>query len=231
MKKIFAILTVMALTVSAAVAQPGYGRGGYSGGGPGRPGYGHGKDHARIGRYDRNWYGGIKFGLVGSHIYDRSGELKATGVKSGISLGAAAGFNISPMSAFESGLYYVEKGGIGKVDGEKVTYELNYLEIPLMLKFNIFSRNRAVFQPYAGGYLGMGIGGDVKDYRDKYYASSFNDTDLFRRGDSGLLFGCGVSWNFLHANLGYELGLSDISRNRLSDRRNRALVFSVGFAF
>ena len=216
MKKILAFLMITMLTAGVAVAQPGYGRSGRGPGmGPGHGGYGRG--HDRHGYYS-NMYGGLKFGVVGSHISGGSDLLDANGVKSGISLGLAAGFNINPTAAFESGLYYVEKGGIARVSGGKLTYDLNYLEIPLLLKLNIFSGNRAIFQPYAGAYLGCGVGG------------SFNDADI-KRGDSGLAVGCGVTWSFLHANLGYEYGLADISRNGYGECHNRALIFSVGFAF
>ena len=230
MKKILAFLMTIILTAGVAVAQPGYGRPGRGPGmgGPGHGGYGRG--HDRYGYYHDNWYGGVKFGIVGSHMSSGSDELDARKVKSGISLGLATGFNITPMAAFESGLYYVEKGGSGRVAGNKVTYDLHYLEIPLLLKFNIFSGQRAVFQPFGGAYLGLGVGGRVKDYGVQYSASSFSDAGI-RRGDSGLTFGCGVSWSFLYASLGYELGLADISRDGFTDTHNRALLFSVGFAF
>ena len=228
MKKILAFLMITILTAGAAVAQPGYGRPGRGPGmGPGHGGYGRG--HDRYGYYN-GWYGGVKFGVVGSHINGATDELDANGVKSGITLGLAAGFNISPLAAFESGLYYVEKGGIGRFSGGKITYDLHYLEIPLLLKVNIYSGDRAVFQPYAGAYLGVGVGGEIKDYRLEYSASSFSDANL-KRGDSGLAIGCGVTWSFLHANLGYEYGLADISKGGYGECHNRALVFSVGFAF
>ena len=212
MKRILVFLMISILTAGAAVAQPGYGR---PGPGPGHGGYGRG--HDRYGYYN-GWYGGVKFGVVGSHISGATDDWDANRIKSGISLGLAAGFNISPMAAFESGLYYVEKGGISKISGVKITNDLNYLEIPLLLKVNVFSRDRAVFQPYAGAYLGCGVGG------------SFNDANL-KRGDSGLALGCGVTWSFLHANLGYEYGLADISKSGFGECHNRALIFSVGFAF
>ena len=232
MKKILAILMTIILTAGAAVAQPGYGRPGMGGPGHGRyghGGYGRGYDRHRHGRYD-NLYGGIKFGVTVSHITLGSSDLEADGLKTGMNLGLAAGFAISPFAAFESGLYYVEKGGIGRESGSKITYDLHYLELPILLKFNIFSGNRAVFQPYAGAYLGYGVGGRIKDYRTEICASSFNDANI-RRGDSGLAFGCGVTWSFMHANLGYEYGLSDISRHGFGDNRNRALILSVGLAF
>lgn len=233
MNKIIILVAVSILCAATLAAQPGYGRGGHYGG-PGTPpgrgrDYGRGYDHHRYGRYD-NLYGGVKFGVTASHITLGSSELEADGLKTGVTLGMAAGFNISPYSSFESGLYYVEKGGIGRTTGRKITYDLHYLELPILLKVNVFSGNRAVFQPYAGAYLGLGVGGRIKDYRTEIYASSFNDANI-RRGDSGLAFGCGVTWSFIHANLGYEYGLTDISRHGFGENRNRALTLSVGFAF
>lgn len=229
MKKIITLIIVSILSVTMLPAQPGYGHGGYYGGpgGPSRHGRGY-EPHCHS--HDNNLYAGIKAGLTASHISSGTGEIDASGIKNGVSLGLATGFNISPFAAFESGLYYVEKGGIGGVSGGKVTYDLHYLELPLLLKINISSGRQAFFQPYAGAYLGMGVGGKIKDYRTQIYASSFNDANI-RRGDSGLAIGCGVTWSFMHANLGYEYGLSDISKNGFGDNRNRALILSVGFAF
>ena len=223
MKKIITLIAVSVLGAATLLAQPG--RGPF---GNGRD-YGRGHERHPHGHYN-NLYGGIKAGLIFSHISSGTGDIDAIGVKTGTSLGLAAGFNISPMAAFESGLYYVEKGGIGRVSGGKVIYDLHYLELPLLLKVNVFSGRQAIFQPYAGAYLGMGVGGQIKDYRLETSASSFNDAN-FRRGDSGLAIGCGVTWSILHANLGYEYGLSDISKRGFGDNRNRALILSVGIAF
>ena len=223
MKKIITLIIVSILSTAALLAQPG--RGPF---GNGRD-YGRGHERHRPG-YHSNLYGGIKAGLTASHISSGTGDIDASGIKSGVSLGLAAGFNISPMAAFESGLYYVEKGGIGRDSGGKVIYDLHYLELPLLLKVNVFSGRQAIFQPYAGAYLGMGVGGTTKDYRTETSARSFNDS-VFRRGDSGLAIGCGVTWSILHANLGYEYGLSDISKHGFGENRNRALILSVGLAF
>ena len=230
MKKILSVLAIAMMTAAAAMAQPGYGRpgGGPYGGGP--RGGGYGMDRDRNGYFGTDWYGGIKFGLVGSHVSSESSELNGNRVKSGISLGLAAGFNISPEAAFESGLYYVEKGGSSKNSAGRFTYDLNYMEIPLLLKYYIYSDNRAVFQPFIGAYLGFGVSGEIKDYGAREAFNSYG-SGYFRRGDSGLTFGCGVSWSFLYASMGYELGLANIGRDYFYDTRNRALIFSVGFAF
>ncbi len=226
MKKILAMLTLFALCTFAAVAQPGYGYGHGRGYGYGQPRGGRGY----YGRYGTEWYGGVKFGVTGSHVSSQSSELNGNGVETGISLGLAAGFNIAPAAAFESGIYYTEKGGSSRNADGRFTYDLNYLEVPLLLKYYIYSGNRAVVQPYIGAYLGLGVGGQIKDYGTRSVTDSFG-SGLFRRGDSGLALGCGISWSFLYASLGYEYGLANIGADLFSETHNRALVFSVGFAF
>ncbi|MBP5219069.1 MAG: PorT family protein [Bacteroidales bacterium] len=235
MKKIFALLSTLAVLSLTAGAQPYYGGRGPVGGpgrynsfgGPGR----YDRGGFGPGRFYNDWYGGIKFGVVGSHVSSESEELDGRGVQTGISAGLALGFNMTPDVAFESGLYYVEKGGSSRNSGGKFTYGLDYLEIPLVLKYYVFSPGRrAVFQPYVGAYLGFGVGGEIKDYGNREAFSSF-DNGYFRRGDSGLAFGCGVSYSFLYASVGYEFGLANIGQDLFNETRNRALVFSVGFAF
>lgn len=237
MKKMLSILTIIVMAAGVATAQPGRFDGRFGSGpanrygyGPGRGGYG--VDHDRGGLYRDNWYGGIKFGFVGSHVRSEAQRLDSDGATTGVNFGLATGFNIAPMAAFETGLYYTEKGGFNRNgdNGGKLTYDLNYLEIPLVLKYYIPSGDRAVFQPFVGAYLGLGVGGQIKDYDAKLSYGSFSN-GYFRRGDSGLTLGCGVSWTFLYASLGYEWGLANIASDSFAEAHNRALVFCVGFAF
>ena len=88
MKKIITLIVVSILSVAVLAAQPGYGRGGY----PGGP-FGHGPDYGR--GYERhghhnNLYAGIKAGLTASHISSGTGEIDASGIKTGTSFGLAA---------------------------------------------------------------------------------------------------------------------------------------------
>jgi len=228
MKKIALTIALVLATVLSAMAQPGYG-GPYSRNRGHGYGYGYGRDRGRIHYYDNNFYGGIKVGLVASHVSSNSEYLDANRLETGLSAGFAAGFNISPFASLESGLYYVEKGGSSNSNG-RFTYELDYLEVPFLIKYNYYSPNNFVVQPYLGFYVGFGVGGMIRDFQNREAFSSYSD-GYFRHGDSGFKIGCGFTYSFLYFGVGYDLGLSNIGQDFFDDTRNRALRLNVGFAF
>ncbi len=218
-KRLLVVLVLVAVTVLSAEAQRsygGYGRNGrYDGG---RMGYGSG------------WYGGVKFGMSVASVRSESSSLNGNRPLTGISVGGAAGLRMTPNLLLESGLYYIEKGGSSKTGNGKFTYELNYLEAPLLMKFCVFTRSRVTIQPYFGGYLGLGVGGSIKDYEDRKAFSSYKD-GYFRRGDCGMRFGCGFVYSFLYAGIGYDLGLANIGQDQFDETRSRALVLELGISF
>ena len=236
MKRLFFLFTILALASTAISAQPGYGPGSRYGDNRRYGSYSQNSPYGREpGRrygygYETSWYAGVKFGMVASSVHSESSALDGNRIKTGISLGAAVGMPLAPMASFESGLYYVEKGGSSVDDNTRFTYQLNYLELPLILKYNYISPSNVVFQPYVGCYLGLGISGDIKDYKQREAFSSYSN-GYFRHGDSGIKIGCGVAYSFLYAEIGYDFGLSNIGQDTFDDTRNGALRLSVGFAF
>lgn len=158
-----------------------------------------------------------------------------TSTKSGLDLGVVAGFSVSPYIPlyFETGAKYTEKGG--KTDAHK--FNLDYLEMPLVLKFVHVTDGGVGIQPYAGGYLALGVGGKISDKildgpNVHYNASrsAFGDKGDFQRFDGGLKIGCGFSYDVLYADVSYERGLSNIT-DGYDSTHNSALMLSVGLNF
>ena len=131
---------------------------------------------------------------------------------------------------FETGLYYTEKGGKGTHENKKFTYNLNYLEVPLLMKYAIPFEQRGSIQPFVGGYLACGVGGQIKDYGNRQAFSSF-DNDAFKRFDGGLRIGCGVQYDIVYAEAAYEFGLANICNDSFDTSRNRCLYLNVGVNF
>ena len=127
-------------------------------------------------------------------------------------------------------LWYVEKGGTGHVSGDKFTYSLNYLEVPLVLKYQIPVDNMVTVQPFIGGYLAAGIDGKIKDFGNRQAFSSF-DKDGFKRFDGGIRLGCGIQFNYLDAELGYDFGLNNISQDYFDTSRTGSLFATIGVNF
>lgn len=194
-------------------------------------------------------YVGFRVGAAFSDIVSDWDRYDDTSVKTGLNLGLAVGAPISPYIplCLESGLYYTEKGGKldctekgGKFDSN-TKVNLNYLELPLVLKYIHITDGGFGIQPYAGGYLALGVGGKVKT---KTYTggngsnsygvvsrSAFGDNGDFQRFDGGLKIGCGFSYDILYADVSYEHGLTNISDDSFSSTHNSALMLNVGVNF
>ena len=227
MKKtiIFSLLCMM--LALPAMAQPGY-----------RYGRGpqprvmtvdrHGNEYIAWHRY----YVGLRVGLNASHVSSESPDLNGTGVKTGLNIGVAAGTQLTYRAPifFETGLYYSQKGGKSGSGSNKFTYDMNYLEVPLLIKYKHFVGNQTSIQPYAGGYLAVGTDGEIKNYGTRTAFSSF-ENGYFNRFDGGLKIGCGVGFNMLYLDASYDIGLANIGQDSFDDTHNGCFTINVGVYF
>lgn len=181
---------------------------------------------------DHNVYYGLRLGLGISNINSDEKELDGGGAKTGMNLGALIGFQLSPAAPvyLETGLMYREKGGKGYLDGAKHVYGLNYLEIPIIAKYKFEIDENLSVLPFAGGYFAYGISGKIKDYKNRETYSSFSDT-RFKRFDGGLKLGCGVEYQLIYAEIGYDLGISNIIHNEFDSSHTGCLYINCGVNF
>ena len=179
-----------------------------------------------------NSYVGFRIGGAFSTVNSDDKYLDGGTMRSGLNVGVVAGFQVAPHAPiyFETGLSYVEKGGKGSYDGSKFTYNLDYLEVPLLLKYDCRVDRDLSIQPFIGGYLAAGVGGKIKDFGHRQAYSSFDD-DAFQRFDGGIKLGCGVQFNYLYAELGYDIGLANISRDYFDDAHTGSLFATIGINF
>ena len=193
MKKTLLLSLLCMILAMPAMAQPGY-----------RYGRGYNPRVYTVGRHGNeyvawhSYYVGLRVGLNASHVSSESPLLDGSSVKSGLNIGIAAGTQLSYRAPLfiESGLYYSQKGGKSDSGSGKFTYDLNYLEVPLIIKYKHFVGNQTSIQPYAGGYLAVATDGQIKNYGTRTAFSSYDD-GYFNRFDGGLKIGCGVGYNML----------------------------------
>ena len=178
-----------------------------------------------------NTYFGLRFGLSASHVTSDDPYLDGGNSQSGLNVGAVAGVQITPMMPlfFETGLEYVEKGGKGD-NGNKFTFDLNYLEVPLTLKYSAQVAPATAVEPFIGGYLACGVGGKIKDFGNRAAYSSFGDGG-FKRFDGGIRVGCGLAYEMLYAEIGYDFGLTNIGDDYFNDTHNGAFFANIGINF
>lgn len=204
-----------------------------------RPAIRHSNSYYDYGQ--KNTYIGLRVGPSFSHVSSDDPILDGSSWKTGLNVGVAVGTKIAYTSPLylETGLYYTEKGGDGNGgrNGGKFTYDLNYLEIPLLFKYKAPVTNDFSIEPYFGGYFSVGVGGKIKDYdnREAYNSFSSNsyDNGTFQRCDGGLKFGVGASYRLnrdaeLYMEVGYDYGLSNICHDTFDKSKNGALQVNFG---
>ena len=179
-------------------------------------------------------YYGFRVGPTFTTVSSDDQFLDGSSVKTGLNVGMAMGFNIVNYSPLylETGFYYTEKGGKGKYGGDRFTYNLDYLEMPLVFKYFIDVDNDFNIQPFLGGYLACGVAGKIKDFGHREAYSSFSDSqNTFQRFDGGIRMGCGVQYDMFYLDLTYDLGLANVSHNDFDESRNSALMLNFGINF
>ena len=227
MKKTIILSLICMMLALPAIAQPGR----YYGRSPqprvqtvGR----HGNEYIAWHRY----YFGLRVGMNASHVSSESPVLDGSSVKTGLNIGLAAGTQLTYRAPLflETGLYYSQKGGKSGRGADKFTYDLNYFEVPLLIKYKHFVGNQTSIQPYAGGYLALGTDGNIKNYGTRTAFSSF-DNGYFNRFDGGLKIGCGVGFNMLYLDASYDIGLSNIGQDNFDDTHNGCFTLNIGVNF
>lgn len=229
---------IMTFLLSLALAMPMMAQSRYHIRYPSRP---TAPSHAYNRPYERNtWrtgvhgdtYYGLRVGLALSSVCSDDAYLDGSGLSTGVNIGVVAGFQLAPSAPiyFETGLSYTEKGGRGHYNGNKFTYDLDYLEVPLLLKYDYWTSPDLSVQPFIGGYLACGVGGKVKDFGHRQAVSSFDD-EFFKRFDGGLRIGCGLQFSHLYAEVAYDIGLSNICHDSFNSSRNGCLQLNCGVNF
>jgi len=184
--------------------------------------------------YGNNVYYGFRLGMAVATVNSDAAVLDGSDARTGLDVGAVVGTQLTNSAPlyFETGLSYVEKGGKGNYDGNKFTYRLEYLELPLLLKYKYQATPDISVEPFAGGYLAVGVGGKIKDYGHREAYSSFSDDQAsFKRFDGGLRLGCGVSFQMLYLGMSYDIGLANIGHYDFEDTRTGCFNLNVGVTF
>lgn len=230
MKKI-TLFSILVASITLFAAQVSVAQGVYM--------YDRGNHHGRNYGYARGLgggtYMGFRFGVNAAQVKSEATYLESNSSRAGLVAGVVMGQQIAPHAPvlFETGLLYSEKGGKSDYGGD-FTYNLNYLEVPLTFKYAIQlpTAPDVTIQPLFGAYLGLGVGGYVKDFGAREAYHSFGSEDYqFKRFDGGLKIGCGVGIQMFYAELSYNLGLANIGHNMFDETHNRAISLTLGMNF
>ncbi len=233
MKRVLIVLTLVGMTICDVAAQS------YGSSQTERLGYGYKTFPSK--------YYGFRIGIDYTHISSKDPD-HGCGRRTRLNVGLIYGKGLSKSTPIyiETGLSYVGKGGGNKekeYEGEmqrKKDFNLDYLEIPLVLKYMYTTGSGFAAHIFFGGFFSCGIGGKIKEYPmgdenpNEYYKkySSFSDReDAFSRFDAGLRFGLGVSYEIFYVEFAYDLGLANINHGKMQGAHNRGAIFNIGVNF
>lgn len=162
---------------------------------------------------------------VGLNVGWISGDVDGYGAKAGMNIGGVLGLRVSDATPvfLESGLYFAMQGA---KDG-KDEINLNYLEIPLLIKYGVQVTDEIALLPYLGPTFGLGIAGKIKPGS----TGSFSSDGGFNRPDVGIKFGCGAEYNKLYLETGLKFGVTNILDSDDDAAHNGAWYLNFGVNF
>ena len=116
----------------------------------------------------------------------------------------------------------------GKTGFQKVKCRLSYLQVPVVVKYSLDLIDDLYLQPFLGGYMALGLGGKMKYYGEQKSESSYNAVDRF---DGGLRIGCGLEYQMLYAEAGFDFGIANIGDSDFDGVHTRSFFINVGVNF
>ncbi len=181
---------------------------------------------------------GIKGGVNMSNlVYDD--EVDDKNPKIGFNIGLAADIDFAPTMALQTGLFFSTKGfkSVNDAMDAEYTENLMYLQLPLHLayKVDVTPGTRVVF--HAGPYAAYGVGGSreakVGNLSGEWDVDKiFGDADgQYKPFDAGLGLGVGAEMGAFLIDLGWDMGMVNISNRDNGNTKNQNAYLSVGYKF
>jgi hypothetical protein len=177
---------------------------------------------------------GVKAAAVLSELYgDGAKDLDG---KFGFGAGLFVEYTLENNVYFLSGLELVSKGAKVKDEGYKITLSPLYLQLPVHAGYKIGLSEYLDLGLHAGPYLAYGIGGKMKyEYDGKSEKEDFFGSEE-EGGCKSFDLGLGIGADLIlsksfRLGLNYDLGLTNISRDKDNAVKNRHFSISVGYSF
>ena len=156
---------------------------------------------------------GIKGGVNMSNLYSDSDDINDENALWGFNAGVFAAFPIADNVFIQPEILFSTKGAeldydISGVEGTN-KFKLNYIEVPLLIRFNLTEN----FNIHVGGYASYLVSAKLSGDGDVEFDEEL-DADDFERFDAGLSAGVGVDFNPISIGLRYNYGLTTIGKER-----------------
>lgn len=177
---------------------------------------------------------GIKGGVNisnfgGEDIKDANGKIGFTG-------GILLDYNVDEIFFIRTGLDFTTKGAKQTKEGIEYTYNPMYLQLPVHAGYKMpFTRSFRCLL-HAGPYFSYGVGGKIKSEtsgRETTDVDFFGNEENggFKKVDFGLGLAVGAEYGKIGIELGYNLGLVNISYRKDEKVKNMNAFLTLGYCF
>ena len=157
---------------------------------------------------------GIKGGVNFSNLYTE--DVDDENVLTGFNLGAFVELPLTTSLSFQPEISYTTKGAENEYNNAtasgRVKFRLNYIEVPVLLKFNITSGFNVHFGPYAAFLIDSKITNEDSDGSINF-EDEVDDDDL-NKIDFGLAAGIGIDFGNIGIGARYNYGLTTVGKER-----------------
>jgi hypothetical protein len=176
----------------------------------------------------------VQAGLNSANVDFSESELNPD-AKLGFNGGVLLEFPFGSNFGFQTGLNYTQKGFKVEMDDYyyyesiKSTWSLNYIQIPLLFKYNYEIENGAIFGQL-GPYVAVAV-----HATEEFTIDGFTEKTDLELGDdiqfidAGFTVGGGVRLQKVILTLSYDIGASNILVDTDEEMKNRVLNVSLGY--
>lgn len=155
----------------------------------------------------------------------------------GFGVGGFLTMHLTRNLAFQPELQYVLKGSRFSVDSTRSSVLIGYLQIPVLVKFIIPAGEPNRISPHFYGGAAGGLRTDCRlnlksGNRSISQPCTNTEEPPPKRWDASAVVGAGVNFNWIFADVRFDLGLTRIGATPgREDVKNRTLYLMVGTAF
>lgn len=172
---------------------------------------------------------GFKGGLNFSNFY--IDNVDDSNMLAGFNAGLYAKFPVTNSIAIQPEINYTTKGSEQIYDNGVVQgtskFNINYIEVPVLLVANITDN----FNVHVGPYAAYMVSGKTKNDSNFGSSESELDTDDFNKLDAGISGGLGLDFDVVNFGVRYNYGLTKIGKDNSftsSDAKNSVFNVYVG---
>jgi len=185
--------------------------------------------------YAQGITGGLKAGMNNANLHGDDVEGFGYESKMGFCAGGFISFKVANIVAIQPEVLYTQKGAKWEIVGMtwKDTYNLNYLEIPVLLK--VIMPIQGMIKPhlFVGPYFAYNLTAKTKTEHNGYSEEIDVDEEV-KDSDFGAVFGGGIDFGLPAGKIvfdaRYSLGLTTIDEEGF-DVKNNVFSFMLGYAF